>query len=113
MGGASYRLDGTQAEVGDVEDLRISPDGSRVVYRADQSLDDVMELYSVPIDGGASVKLNGTLVAFGDVRGDFQVSPDSQYVVYRADQDTNGILELYSVPGVGGDACAPQLGVVG
>ncbi len=84
--------------------FRISPDASRVVYRADQQVDERFELYSVPIDGSASaVKLNGPLVAGGDVAmafgtGDFQVSPDGTRVVYRADQDVDERFELYSVP---------------
>ena len=47
---------------GDVESFDISPDGSRVVYRADQDADGVTELYSVPIAGSPVTKLNGALV---------------------------------------------------
>ena len=84
--------------------FRFSPDASRVVYRADQDTDEVFELYSAPLDGSAaSVKLNGTMVAGGDVTmayglGDFQVSPDGARVVYRADQDADDVFELFSVP---------------
>jgi hypothetical protein len=69
-----------------------------VVYLADQDTNNVNELYSVPIGGGSSVKLNGTLVAGGDVRTDFRISADSAHVVYAADQDTDNVFELYSVP---------------
>jgi hypothetical protein len=85
---------------GDVEsDLAISPNSSRVVYRADQQLDNVFELYSVPIAGPASsgVKLNGALVAGGDV-GAFRISPNGGRVVYGAYQQTADVFELYSVP---------------
>jgi len=44
-----------------VREARISPDGSRVVYLADQDADELLELYSVPIDGGMSMRLNADL----------------------------------------------------
>ena len=81
----------------------VSPDGTRVVYSADQNTDDVVELYSVPIAGGTAVKLNPALVAGGDVFNR-AVSPDGSRVVYSADQQTDGIIELYSVPITGGTA---------
>ncbi len=33
------------------EGFQITPDGSRVVYRADQTTDQVNELFSVPVGG--------------------------------------------------------------
>jgi hypothetical protein len=82
---------------GDVVDFLLSPDGQYVLYRADQDTDNVSELYSVPSAGPASagVKLNGVLVADGDVHSGFQVSPDSGRVVYMADQQTDEVRELY------------------
>jgi hypothetical protein len=80
-------------------DFQISPDGSRVVYWADQDKHDRFELYSVPITGGNSVKLNGKLVAGGDVGGDvsaFQITPGGSWVVYLADQDKDDVPELYA-----------------
>ncbi len=89
--------------------FRISPDSQRVVYVADLDVDEVIELYSVPISGGPVSKLNSTLAGGrGDVQGvdpaaeAFLVSPDSQYVVYLADQDIDEVTELYSVPISGG-----------
>ncbi len=68
-----------------------------MVYLADQDTDNVFELYSVPIGGPATagIKLNGTLVAGGDVSPGFQISPDSGRVLYIADQDTDNVFELY------------------
>ncbi len=88
------------------QDALISPDSSRVVYRADQDTVGVFELYSVPIGGPASagIKLNKALVPGGDVKG-FRISPDSNRVVYGADQDTVGATEIYSVP-IGGPPAA-------
>lgn len=72
-----------------------------VVYMADQDSDEVVELYSVALRDASVRKLNGPLVAEGDVR-EFQVSADGTRVVYRADQDLDEQLELYSVPVGGG-----------
>ena len=41
--------------------------GNIVVYNADQDTDGVREMYSVPIMGGTSVKLNATLPALGSI----------------------------------------------
>ena len=83
-------------------DFEISPDGTRVIYRADASVDETYELFSVPIFGGTSTRLNGTMA--GDVTTGFLISPDSSRVVYRADQATVGVFRLYSVPIAGGTA---------
>ena len=95
-------------------EFRITPDSSRVVYRSDQDIDNVFELYSVPVQGGTVTKLNPPLVAGGNVLGDststpfllegFQITPDSSRVVYRADQTTDTVNELFSVPVAGGVA---------
>ena len=55
--------------VGDIEEFLVSPDGAYVVYRADQETDQVFELYSALADGSGAgtVKLNGPLIAGGDV----------------------------------------------
>ena len=105
-GGTVTKLNSTLVNNGDVsfyfnDNFQISPDSSRVVYRADQDTEGVYELYSVPIGGGKVKKLNSTLVSGGDVSR-FQISPDSSRMVYRADQDTDWVYELYSVPIGGG-----------
>src|SRR5688572_12524893 len=76
-GGVPVKLNGALTTGGDVgaaggvlTDPRISRDSTRVVYTADQDTDEVFELYSAPITGGPSVKLNGAFVAGGDVSWD-------------------------------------------
>ncbi len=108
--GSPVRIDGPLVAGGSVIAFEISPDGRRVVYLADQDTNDVLELYSAPIAGDRtrtgrgrgipprSVKLNGRLVAGGNVSNPFLLSPDGARVVYRADQDQNDVFELYSVP---------------
>lgn len=83
--------------------FRISPDGGQVVYLADQALNDVYFLYSVPIEGGTAVPLtqigDGAPLLDGDHT--FEISPDSSRVVFRA--TTSGVKQLFSVPLAGGD----------
>ena len=71
----------------------------RIVYLADQDINDVFELYLV----GSSIKLNPPMSPGKNVL-DFQITPDKTAVVYRADQDANDVFELYRVefanPGV-------------
>ena len=47
--------------------LQFSPDGSRVLYLADQETYGVNEIYSVAAGGGTPVKLNAALPLFVDV----------------------------------------------
>jgi hypothetical protein len=47
--GHPYKLSGEMVLNGDVDEYKISPDSSRVVYRADQDTDDVHELFGLKI----------------------------------------------------------------
>jgi len=108
---APVKLNGALDEYGSLlpyYSFQISADSSRVVYHANQDADNVWELYSVPIAGGAPTRISGTPVADSDVGFDFQISADSSRVVYRADRDTNGVFELYSVP-IDGNAVPVEL----
>ncbi len=101
-GGILRRISGPLALGGQVlPGWRITPDGSRLVYRADQDVNDVVELYSVPIAGGPWEKLNAPLVGAQDVVA-FLSSPDGSRVVYQT-LDGAG-RTLYSVPADGGPA---------
>lgn len=103
-GGSPVRLNGPLVLNGDVRSagLQFSPTGGRVLYSADQIADEVFDLFSVPSAGGTAVKLNGTLVAGGDVFDDAMFSPDGSRVLYRADQETDQVVELFSVVSTGG-----------
>lgn len=85
----------------DVLDFAISPDSARVVYRADQNVDTLNELFSVPLAGGTATKLNRSLASGGDVLN-YRISPNSAWVVYGADQDADTVEELLGVPLAGG-----------
>jgi Tol biopolymer transport system component len=113
-GGTVVKLNGPLVPGGDVSGspgFAISSTGNRVVYRADQQIDGVHEIYGVPITGGAPVKLNGPLVTEGDVL-DFQLSPDGAWVVYRADQEFNDLTSLYRAPVAGPTGNDELLGFV-
>jgi len=100
------KLNGSLATGGNVDpDFRFSPDGSRVIYVADQNARQVFELFSVPAVGGTPVRLNGSLVAAGNVlAGSGRFGAGGGRVIYVADQQTNEMFELYSVPSAGGTA---------
>ena len=79
----------------------ITPDGERVYFWTDQEVNEVVELFSVPIDGGASpTKLSGTLVPGGDVvfHAGIAASADGSRLVYQADALVDGLTELFSAP---------------
>lgn len=96
------KLSGPMVAGGNVSSVLHSPDGSRVVYRADQDTDGVVELYSAPAEGGTPIKLNAPLIGAGDVGGDVRITPDGSTVVYLADQDVDNANQLFSVPIDGG-----------
>ncbi len=83
---------------GNIRAFKISPDGSEVVYAADQNVAGVVELFKVPSGGGAAERLSGNLTPGGSVRSgrsDFAFSPDGRAVYYLADQETDNLTELF------------------
>lgn len=104
-GGPTTRMNTDLPVGGDVVEasFKFTPDGSRVVYQADQTIDNVTEIFSVPVVGGVPIRLNGALPENGNVVFDFRIAPDSSYVVYHAQQNTAGVNELYLVPTGGGN----------
>jgi len=94
----------------DVEDFALMPNGTGVVYRADQNTNDVKEIYSVVFGFPGSTRLNPPL-AMGQNVVTYTVSPDSTSAIYRANQDNNLIIELYrtaiSSPGTSTKLNAP------
>ena len=62
---------------------------------ADQEQDDVLELFSAPIAGGTTHKLNPTLATGGDVSRTFHILPNNLGVVYTAKQEENEVNGLY------------------
>ncbi|HWM27964.1 MAG TPA: hypothetical protein VNQ14_05870 [Woeseiaceae bacterium] len=98
--GASVKANDTLVAGGDVlASAAFSPDGSQVIYGADQEIDGQPELYLVEVaNPGVSAKLSGAMVVGGTIEpSGFGFSPDGTEVAYIADQDTNGVNELYLV----------------
>ena len=90
---------------------RVSRDGTRVVYLADQDTNDVYELYSapsvgymVPTGSWGGLKISATLTGGGQVANDFVITPDSNWVIYVADTDGNGVNEAWKVGIAGGSS---------
>lgn len=105
VGGEAVRLHPSLPTGGDVTlgSPRFTPDGSRIVYHADQNADELFEVFSVPAGGGPAVQLNGPLTLLGAVNAaGIQVSPDSSRVLYTADQLVYTQVELFSAPIAGG-----------
>ena len=84
-----------------MQDFRISPDGSTVVYLADETVPGAFELYRVPIGGGASTRVTPALVPPQRV-AEFTISPDGGTVAYTANQELSYVDDLYSIPIGGG-----------
>ena len=102
------RLSGPLVAGGDViaDSFRISDTSDRVVYRADQDSDEVVELYSASIDAGSPVKVSGALGVGWDVVS-FQLVPGGSRVVYRAVHRPvlqEEAAELFGAPIAGGVA---------
>lgn len=78
----------------DVADFRVTPDGNAVAFLADLEEDAVLELYRAPVDASRPPqRVNGALVADGDVASDFL--PLDGLTLYRADQLRDEVLELF------------------
>jgi hypothetical protein len=82
---------------------------ARVAYVSDERTDEVLELFSVPVDGSAApVVVSAPMPVGGDAMDFAQVS--GERVLYRAEQLTNGVVELFVVPD---DGSAPPVRLSG
>ncbi len=81
----------------DSSSIAITPDSRTVVYRADQNGDSMYELYTVPITGGDSLRIDNVIMGLGSVQS-FELSTAGDWVVYRADQEVDEQYEIYRVP---------------
>lgn len=98
--GTSERLNADLPVDGDVRGgFSFSPDGSQVLYIADQEVEGVVDLFVADVAApGTTTKVNPTFVDGGDITGTrFAFSPDGATIVYIADQDVNSVDELYAV----------------
>jgi Tol biopolymer transport system component len=100
-GGAFVKLNPPLASGGDLSPFgfEIDPVSDRVVYSADQDTDTLVELYSVPITGGLSVKLN---LPVSQSISTFEITPGSAYVMYLAKAVGSSAYQLYGNNTTGG-----------
>jgi hypothetical protein len=86
-----------------------TPDGKRVVFRADLSADDVYGVYGVRLDGSEPLQeLNPPLSGDQDVDS-FRLTEDGRTVLFKADPFVTGRFELFGAP-VDGSSPAVPLG---
>lgn len=93
---APQRISADMVPGGSVLTFAVSPDLARVLYRANQRVAGVIELFSAPLGGGPVAALD-VLPAFGNVLS-FQIAPDASAVFFRADGGTDQVFELYRAP---------------
>lgn len=91
-------------------DFKIASNGSKVVFRADLDVDNVPELYSVPIVGpnSSTVKLNEDMVTGQSVE-DFEITNNSQIVVFTADLETSGFKRELFMIDIAGEGMSRRL----
>lgn len=100
---AAERVSPDLVSGGDADTPQISGDGTRVIFTADALVNDVVELWSAPIEGPAAgaIRLNETLVTSGDVQPLFGSNELGGFVVFRADLHVDEIFEVFVVPAAG------------
>lgn len=96
LGGTPLRLTAEHS----VRDYRVSPDGRMLVFRA--HVGDRYELFSVPVIGGAVVRISQEMPEGRAVQDDYQISPDGHTVAFRADAAEAGAIELFETSIQGG-----------
>lgn len=84
----------------DVFDFKISPDGTRVAYRARK--DPTNALYVAAIDGSDAIQVSGAMIMTGAVI-EYAWSPDSSSLAYTADADVDRFDEVFVVSADGTD----------
>lgn len=103
--GSLVRLNESGSSETDVTEFEISPDGARVAYVADPTINERFLAWSVPIAGPSAqtVPLTTTSSSGRDVTT-VMFTPDGSSVVFRADFEENDRWDLYRVPADGSEA---------
>ena len=86
--------------------FRITPDGARVVFAGDLTLNSAVNLWVAPVAGGAPAQALWTTVAGREVER-LEVTSDSTRAVFTADGLVAGKHQLYAVPVDGSASAAP------
>ena len=94
---ANRKISGPLVSGGNVSDsFKATPDGSKIVYVADESIDTVNDLYVTNIPAGDG-HMNLTNLALGKKVSQFLISPDGTKVAFLADIATTGLSDLYII----------------
>ena len=93
-----FELDKPINAQGEVTSARLSPDGSRVVYKADAVTVDQVDLFTVPLSGVGAFRITN-LGPNWDIN-QFWFTPDNSRIVYTTFGGGNS--QLFSVPLTGG-----------
>jgi Tol biopolymer transport system component len=94
-GTGQIQINGTLLS-GSIQNVKISPDGTKVFYRATQTNAGQTDLYVVNIDGTSNIKLNSGTSLGGMVSPTYHISSTGK-VLYLADKATTNLRELYIV----------------
>ena len=95
---SSQKINGSIVTGGSVSALsfKISPNGLKVIYIADQDVDEKFELYSSNLDGSSNTKISGTFAAFSDINN-FKITTDSLKIIFQVNSLISNVQEIYSV----------------
>jgi dipeptidyl aminopeptidase/acylaminoacyl peptidase len=97
--GQNIKLSGPMVANGDVtvSAVFLDPKGRYAIYRADQLVDQVFELFRSDLKTGSVLKLSANSTFGGDVLvSGIKVGPKGRYAVYVADHNVNGVNELFA-----------------
>lgn len=85
---------------GDVTSFSISDSNQRVLFIADDNVNEQFNLFSVPLNGGIALQINDPLLTLGGDNSDviaFVLSPDESITLYVADENVDETFELFAV----------------
>lgn len=92
------KLSPPMSEYGRVNtEIRLTPDGTRVLFAARAAKGEPFEMYSADITGADRIKLNAPLASGESVAGRNFVTPDGARVVWRVTRE-DGLSDLWSSP---------------
>ena len=97
---------------GEVQHVFPTPDGSRVLYLANQRRPSWLELFSAPVDGSApAARLSPNLPPFARVGDNVVLEPDGEHVLFWIEIEQNDHYELYRAPVDGSSPAVPFSGL--
>lgn len=96
--GGSQKLNNPIVSGGSVQELsfKVSYNGLKVIYIADQDTDEKFELYTSNMDGSSNTKISGTIPVNSDV-SNFKLTLDNLKIVFMANSNISTVQEIFSV----------------